>query len=105
MPSTCYAGGYVPYTIIQEGPYFVRNHMGDDYEAKLFTARIEHARGLGLERYFTNPMSSTDQQLLESYLRREFRGRPLDGNFVLRIWDESGQGQPVGLVNGIGGHR
>jgi hypothetical protein len=90
LPSTCYSGGYIPYTIIHEGPYYVRNHMGEDFEAKLFTGSIEHARGLATERYLTNPLSSADQSLLEPYFRTELRGRPLDGTFVVRVWDEPG---------------
>jgi hypothetical protein len=85
----CYAGGYIPYTIIHEGPYYVRNHLGEDFEALLFTGRIEHARGLGAERYITNPISSTDLSLLQNYMRPEFSGRPLDGTFIIRVWDEN----------------
>jgi hypothetical protein len=25
---------------------------------------------------------------MSAYVRSEFRGRPLDGNFALRVWDE-----------------
>jgi len=89
-PTTCHAAGYVPYSLSHEGPYFVRNHTGDDFRAQLFTANIEHARGLGTERYLTNPLGSADSELLDQYLRREFNGRPLDGNFVLRVWEEPG---------------
>jgi hypothetical protein len=89
-PSTCNAAGYVPYTLIHNGPYFVRNHLGKDFEAELFTGRIENARGLATERYITNPPSSTDRDLLKNYDRLEFQGRPLDGNFVLRVWDTPG---------------
>jgi hypothetical protein len=35
-------------------------------------------------------VSSADQTLLADYFRREFRGRPLEGNYVLRIWDAPG---------------
>src|SRR5690349_18403347 len=58
LPSTCNGAGYVTYTLEHQGPYFVRNHLGEDFEAKLFPGRIEHARGLGTERYLTNPLSS-----------------------------------------------
>jgi hypothetical protein len=90
LPSTCFGGGYVPYSLRHDGPYFVRNHLGKDYRARLFTGNIEHARGLGAERYVTNPMSDADRSLLESYMRSEFQGRPLDGMYVLRVWDETG---------------
>jgi hypothetical protein len=72
------------------GPLAVRNHTGDDFMVKLFNGNIEHARGLGTERYLTNPLSTTDRELLTPYIRGELNGRPLDGNFVLRVWDENG---------------
>jgi hypothetical protein len=90
LPSTCYAGGFIPYTLIHDGPYYVRNEKGEDYLSRLFTGQIEHARGLATERYLTNPLSDTDSRLLERYLRSEFRGRPLDGTFILRVWEEPG---------------
>ena len=89
-PSSCYAGGFVPYSLKHMGPLFVRNHEGSDFNVKLFTGNIEHARGLALERYLTNPLSDTDRGLMAPYIRSEFRGRPLDGSLVLRVWDEPG---------------
>lgn len=89
-PSACYGGGFIPYTIHHNGPYFVRNHQGIDFEAKLFTGAIEHARGLATERYLSNPMSDSDSSLITKYLRQELQGRPLDGEFVIRVWDEEG---------------
>jgi hypothetical protein len=90
LPSTCFGGGFVPYSLEHEGPYLVRNHKGEDFRAELFTGHIEHARGLGTERYLTNPLSSADRTLLQDYLRTELQGRPLDGTFVLRIWESGG---------------
>jgi hypothetical protein len=89
-PSSCYGAGFIPYSIQHLGPYYVRNHLGQDFKAELFTGNIEHARGLATERYLTNPLSSTDRDLLQDYLRGELRGRPLDGNFVIRVWEEEG---------------
>ena len=89
-PLACYAGGFIPYSIVHAGPYYVRNHRGTDYEAKLFTGLIEHARGLATERYVTNPMSDADRSLITPYFREELQGRPLDGDYVLRVWDEEG---------------
>jgi hypothetical protein len=88
LPNTCNAAGFVPYSLSHEGPYMVRNHKGDDFRARLFTGHIEHARGLGTERYITNPIGSADSEQLGQYRRLELKGRPLDGNFVLRVWDE-----------------
>ncbi len=87
-PSSCYAGGFVPFSLEHLGPYRVRNYQGADMRVELFPGIIEHARALAAERYLTNPLSSADQQLIEPYYRHELRGRPLDGNFVLRIWEE-----------------
>ena len=88
--STCYAAGYIPYSIEHNGPFYVRNHEGADVESLIFDGRIEHARGLASERYLSNPLSSADEALTAQYLRSELRGRPLDGNFVIRVWDEPG---------------
>jgi hypothetical protein len=88
--AACYSIGYVPVSIYHRGPFTVRNHTGADQIVNLFNGRIESAKGLALERYLTNPLSSSDEQLLTPYLRSEFQGRPLDGNFVIRLWDDEG---------------
>lgn len=90
LPSTCYNAGFVPYSMEHNGPFFVRNGAGGDFRAYLFDGRIEHARGLALERYVTNPIGPTDRDLLADYMRKEFQGRPLDGNFVVQVWEEPG---------------
>jgi hypothetical protein len=68
---SCYANGSVQYTLEHVGPFFVRNHMGNDFEALVFDGRIEHARGLATERYLTNPLSSTDRGLIDQWSTRE----------------------------------
>jgi len=88
FPSTCYGSGYVNYSLEHLGPYTVINHQGDEYQAPLFTGNIEHARGLSAERYLTNPLSAADRGLIEPYRRGEFRGRPLTGTYVVKIWDD-----------------
>ena len=90
LPTTCYSGAFVPYTLIHDGPYYVTNYQGGTFTADLFTGRIENARGLAAERYVTNPISSADQTLLGDYFRKELQGRPMDGNFTLRVWDTPG---------------
>lgn len=89
-PSTCYSAGWIPYSIEHVGPYPVRNYAGDEFNADLFTGRIEHARGLAVERYITNPLSSADAALLSQFTQRQFRGRPLTGTYRIRVWDEPG---------------
>ncbi|MEM9194910.1 MAG: hypothetical protein AAGF12_37370 [Myxococcota bacterium] len=88
FPSECYASGFVNYSIEHLGPYIVQNHQGEEYSAPLFTGLIEYARGLSAERYLTNPLSGADQSLIEPYMRSEFRGRPMTGDYVVRIWDD-----------------
>jgi hypothetical protein len=89
-PTACNGAGFATYSFEHGGPFYVRNHLGRDFPADLFTGKIEHARGLATERYFTNPLSSSDNDLINQYMRSELRGRPLDGNFVLRVWEEPG---------------
>ena len=89
-PLSCYGSGYWTYSLQHGGPYHVRNYTGQDVDVQLFAGNIEHARGLAAERYLTNPMSGADKELMETYMRREFQGRPLDGTFVLRVWEEPG---------------
>ena len=88
LPSGCFGSGFVNYSIEHLGPYPVTNHQGDQYMPPLFTGRVEYARGLAAERYLTNPLSSADRALIEPYARGEFRGRPLTGTYVVRIWDD-----------------
>lgn len=86
----CYAKGFIPYSLIHTGPFTVINHAGDAFTSTLFDGRIEHAKGLALERYLSNPLSSADTGLIQPYLRREFMGRPLDGTYTLRVWGDEG---------------
>ncbi len=94
LPSTCNASANVPYSIEHVGPYAVRNHEGEIYQAPLFIGHIEHGRGLAAERYITNPISSADRSLLEPYEHGELSGRPLTGHYVLRVWDTDGVSFP-----------
>lgn len=90
LPSTCYNAGFVPFSLYQRGPFIVRNHRGEDYNALLSTGVIEHARALADESYLSNPLSAASASRVEAFTRAELRGRPLDGSYVLRIWDEAG---------------
>lgn len=89
-PEGCYNSGFVQYTLDHTGGFFVRNHFGGWFESHLFNASIEHARGLGAERYVSNPIASTERDLLQDYMRQELQGRPLHGNFRLRVWETPG---------------
>jgi hypothetical protein len=86
----CYSQGFIPYSLVQSGPFTVINHAGDPFYSTLYDGHIEHAKGLALERYLSNPLSSADNGLIEPFIRKEFMGRPLDGAYVLRVWEEPG---------------
>jgi hypothetical protein len=86
--SSCYSSGFIQYSIHHDGPFPVINRSGDaHYEAPIHAARIEQARGLAAERVITNPISPADRALIDEYRRTEFRGRPLSGEFRIRVWD------------------
>ncbi|MGC4069843.1 MAG: hypothetical protein QM784_35335 [Polyangiaceae bacterium] len=87
---SCFSQGFIPYSLVHSGPFTVINHAGNQFLSSLFDGRIEHAKGLALERYLSNPLSSADNGLIEPFSRSEFIGRPLDGAYVLRVWEESG---------------
>jgi len=89
-PSTCYSAGFVPYSLEHQGPFTITNYEGAEYDMQIFPGRIESAKGLAAERYLTNPMSSADQGLMAEYMRTEWQGRPLDGNYILKVWDTPG---------------
>jgi len=89
-PTTCYSDGSIRYSIEHNGPFTVTNHLGDEYDAPLFVGAVEHARALAAERYITNPISGADRAMIEQYRHGEMRGRPLSGNYTVRIWNEDG---------------
>ena len=76
--------------MLHAGPYLVRNATGALYSSPIFPGRIESARGVAAERYFSNPISGADQALMQPYIRNELRGRPLGGSITIRVWDEPG---------------
>ena len=85
--ASCYNNGFVEYSLLHEGNVEIRNWDGGVLKADMDTARIEHGKGLAVERTVTNPPSSADMQLLEPYLKGELKGRPIQGAYTLRIWD------------------
>lgn len=94
--SACYATAGVPYSLFHTPPggdpshpdqYTVRAHDGSLHHVSLFDGRIESARALAAERYLSNPLSSADSALISDYVRGEFRGRPMSGNYRIIVWD------------------
>lgn len=91
--SSCYGSGFVEYTVNHDGyDAEIINHTGSTQSFNFGSAAINHGKALSAERYITLPISSSDQGLLSQsgIEKSEYRGRPLDGNYRIRIWDSPG---------------
>ncbi|MCB9583781.1 MAG: hypothetical protein H6718_00195 [Polyangiaceae bacterium] len=88
--ASCFGNGFVEYTLLHSGATKIRNYTGDALPAKMDNAYIEHGKGLATERLITNPPSSADEQQLSNYMKKEFKGRPLQGLYTIRVWDTPG---------------
>jgi hypothetical protein len=85
--TTCYTNAFVPFTMEFQGSDLpIRNHTGDTELFTLPTDRVEHGKGLAAEVVLTNPVTGTHTQLLSEYWKDGIRGRPLQGTYILRIW-------------------
>jgi hypothetical protein len=65
----------------------VKNHERKTMEFSMPIARIEHGKGLSAEVVLTNPVTGTHSALLSEYWKDGLRGRPIQGQYMLRIWD------------------
>ncbi len=83
----CHANGYLPYTLIHDGRVLLRNHTGRMESFSMNHARVEHGKALAAEVVVTNPPTGHHQTLLSGFEKREFRGRPLMGQYTLRLWE------------------
>ncbi len=84
----CYGSGFLQYTLIDNGSDV--GVLGADGQYRSFdfgTATISRAKALTAERYITTPLGSADQQLVDQGLQVQFRGRPVDGVYGLKIYD------------------
>jgi hypothetical protein len=84
---SCYDNGFIQYTLIHSGDVSIRNWTGASLPAHMDTAFIEHGKALAAERVVTNPPSSTDLGFMSPFMKGEFKGRPLEGLYTLRIYD------------------
>lgn len=84
---SCYANGFLEYTLTHSGTTGVRNWDGATLPVTLDQAVVEHGKALAAEKTVTNPPSSSDVSLIEPYMKGEYEGRPLAGLYTLRIWD------------------
>ncbi len=87
LASTCYANNFLQFTLHHDDPFRTRDYNGNDVYLPLYPGRIQQGKALLAERYLTNPLSSADRGLLTDYWRTEFRGRPLEGSYTLRVYD------------------
>lgn len=90
---SCYGSGFLEYTLDHRANQVPI--LGYDQVPEMFNfgqAFINHGKALAAEHYITIPLSSSDAGLLAqpSIEKAEFRGRPLDGTYGLKIWDRPG---------------
>ena len=86
----CYGSGFTEYTVNHDA--FLTRIVGYKNTAQSFnfgSAAINHGKALTTERYITVPIGNADSSTLAQpgIEKSEFRGRPLDGSYRLRIWD------------------
>lgn len=89
-PGSCFYNGFIEYSLFHEGKTSIRNYTGATMAAHLDGAVVEHGKMLAAERVLTNPPSSADVALMDPYMKQEFKGRPLEGSYTIRIWDKPG---------------
>lgn len=88
-PDSCYGDGSIQYSLEHSGSDTpVRNWTGDTVLFDMPTGRIQRGRALASEVVITNPMSTSQRGMVEDFWREELRGRPLQGTYVLRIWED-----------------
>jgi len=88
--NNCYGSGYIQYDLQHDATN--AGIVGNDGNSRVFdfgVASINGGKALAAERYITVPLSSNDQSLISQagIQHVEFGGRPLDGNYHLRVWD------------------
>ncbi len=88
-PATCYTNAFVPVTLEHVGHRLpVRNHSGETLDFDFGVGYIEHGKALASEAVLTNPLSGSMTALLQPYYKGELRGRPLAGQYLLRVWGD-----------------
>jgi hypothetical protein len=86
----CYASGIVEYDIVHEGNLVPI--VGYDREIQRFSfgeGAVRHGKALSAEKYLTLPLTPGDTGLLSAtgVTKTELRGRPLDGRYRIRIYE------------------
>jgi hypothetical protein len=89
VPS-CFGSGYLDYTLVHDAfQSGISDRNGAVQCFNFGSGAINHGKALTAERFITVPIGSADANLLQQsgITKPEFRGRPLDGSYKLRIWD------------------
>lgn len=84
-PAGCYSRAITPYSLVQGGGVWVRNYRLSDVPFSMPAAWIHDAKALAAEVVVTTPLTSSQQALLADTYRSEFRGRPVEGTYLLRL--------------------
>jgi hypothetical protein len=87
---SCYGSAYIEFSLdhaAEDVPILDWTKTPHYFDFR--TGRVSHGKALAAERYITVPLGSDDQSLITQpgIQRIELQGRPLDGRYHLRIWD------------------
>lgn len=97
-PSECYGDSNIPFELTHHGEVLLENVDGELHAFVVDPATIRGGRAIASERVLTNPLLAPDRALVSDFSRAELRGRPVDGQYVLRIY-----GRPEIVWTGIEG--
>lgn len=88
--TSCYGSGYLEYDLVHNARSAgILDWHGDQRLFDFGIASIRHGKGLAMDRVLSFPLTQTDSALLQQtgIEKPEFRGRPLDGTYSLRIYE------------------
>jgi hypothetical protein len=87
---SCFGSPYVEYTFEHDAlDSLIIDYLGFPRAFNFGLAGIRYGKALAAERFVTLPMGSADQAFFSQpeFQKVEFRGRPLDGSYRLRVFD------------------
>ncbi|MEM9193629.1 MAG: hypothetical protein AAGF12_30925 [Myxococcota bacterium] len=90
VSSSCNADSHFNWSLFHTGPFSVRNHLNDSFDAPVYPGRIRQARGGISSGGVRDPFFQTDGTVrpVIDDLMVDFNGRPFEGNVELRIYDD-----------------
>ncbi len=87
---SCFGSPYLEYTVEHVATAApIIDHVGYAHEFNFGIGGVRFGKALAAERFITLPLSSADQGLLSQpqFTKVELRGRPLEGTYRLRVYD------------------